>query len=140
MFYNLKKYYIKKARYKIHTTKSEKVTNVLYTSTEESKTGRKHTKLCDYLRLVGCCVIYFQVLYFSDFLNFVLQVRMEMSFHESIFTMFINTFWMMTKACLGFANFYFHFLSFIYFFTLFSFTILYWFCHTLTASSLVAQW
>lgn len=40
MFYNLKKYYIKKARYKIHTTKSEKLTNVLYTSTEESKTGR----------------------------------------------------------------------------------------------------
>ena len=105
MFYNFKKYYIKKARYKIHTTKFEKLTNVLYTSTEESKTGRKYIKLFDYLWLVGCWVTYFQVLYFSDFLNFVLQIRMEMSFHESIFTMFMNTFCMMTKACLGFANF-----------------------------------
>ena len=48
---------------------------------------------------------YFQVLYFSDFLNFVLQAGMETSFNESTFTMFINTFWRMTKACLGFAHF-----------------------------------
>lgn len=50
-------------------------------------------------------IFYCQVLYFSDFLNFVFQAGMETSFNESTFTMFINTFWRMTKACLGFAHF-----------------------------------
>lgn len=55
MFYNLKNITLRKKDIKyIQQNLKKKNSNVLYTSTEESKTGRKYIKLCDYLWLVGC--------------------------------------------------------------------------------------
>lgn len=77
MFYTLKKI-IKKTKRK-HTTKSEN-SQMFYTHPQR-KVSRKETYQIVWLPpacgMLGDLLS--QVLYFSDFLNFVLQVRMEMS-------------------------------------------------------------